>query len=102
MEDKCSVGIITQTECHKTSYVTQKAIENASELSEEELNILKLRTEVHNLTTVCLHHKSLFLKKYEFLQKTCCDPYKRHKKPIKKTFKSSKFTTEQGMCQARA
>ena len=102
MEDKCSVGIITQTECHKISYVTKKAIENACELSEEELNLLQLRTEVQNLTTVCLHHKSLFLKKYEFLQKTCRDPYKRHKKPINKTLRvvsleQSRVCVKQGL-----
>lgn len=60
MEDKCSVGIMTLTECHKTSYVKKKVIEDANDLSEEELNVLKLRTEVQNITTVCLHHKSLF------------------------------------------
>jgi hypothetical protein len=27
--------------------------------------------------TVCSHHEQLFLHKYSFLQKTCCDPYHR-------------------------
>lgn len=65
MEDKCSGGKITQTECHKIGcHPPKKAIKNASELFEEELNLLQLRTEVQNLTTVCLHHKCFVFFKY--------------------------------------
>lgn len=85
MDNKCCVGLLKQTECHKLTYVTKKGLENVSDLSEEELNLIKIRSELDDkeIINICLHHKSLFLSKYEFLQKTCCDPFKIHKKPIK-------------------
>ena len=86
MEDKCSVGELTLTDCYQFSYVAQKAIENVNDLFEDEQTLLKLRTESEQeLHTICLHHKNIFLKKFEFLQKLCCDPIQRHKKPIEKT-----------------
>lgn len=89
MEDKCSVGELTLTDCHQFSYGAQKAIENVNDLSEDEQILLKLRTESEQeLQTICLHHKSIFLKKFEFLQKLCCDPIKKHKKPIKKALRA--------------
>ena len=38
MEDKCSIGELTLTECHQTTYVKNKATENLSNLSEKEIN----------------------------------------------------------------
>lgn len=47
-------------------------------LSEKDLSLMKLRTESSSeLKTICLHHQSVYLKKYEFLQKACCDPLKK-------------------------
>ncbi|GBM26790.1 Zinc transporter ZIP11, partial [Araneus ventricosus] len=64
---------------------TQKAIQAIEKLSETDLNLLKLRTDSnYELKTICLHHQSVFLKNYEFLQKVCCDPFKKHKTTIKK------------------
>lgn len=85
MEEKCSVGETTHSDCHLLNYVKKKSIQNIDTFSINDLNLLKLRTGSNELKTVCLHHQSVFLKKYEFLQKVCCDPFKKHKTLIKKT-----------------
>lgn len=88
MEEKCSVGEVTNSDCHLLSYVEKKAIQTIEKLSESDVTLLKLRTDSsYELKTICLHHQSVFLKKYEFLQKVCCDPLKKHKSPIKKTLR---------------
>jgi hypothetical protein len=74
--EKCSVGDITHSDCHLLTYGTKTAIQTVEKLSETNLTLLKLRKELsHNLKTICLHHQSVYLKKYEFLQKVCCDPF---------------------------
>ena len=61
MEEKCSVGELTLSECHLQSYVKKKAIENIEKLSEHDLTLLKLRTDVNQeFKTICLHHESVF------------------------------------------
>lgn len=104
MDNKCCVGLLKQTECHKLTYVKKKGLENVSDLSEEELNLIKIRSELDDkeIINICLHHKSLFLSKYEFLQKTCCDPFKIHKKPITNSLRvisiqQSKTCTTKGL-----
>lgn len=83
--DKCSIGLLNLTECHKTTYLSKRGLCNVSDLTEEELKLIKIRSELDakEMVNICFHHKSLFLTKYEFLQKVCCDPYEKHKKPIK-------------------
>ncbi|GBN56232.1 hypothetical protein AVEN_160013-1 [Araneus ventricosus] len=83
--EKCSVGKFTHSDRHLLNYVNRKAIQAIEKLSETDLNLLKLRTDSnYELKTICLHHQSVFLKNYEFLQKVCCDPFKKHKTTIKK------------------
>ncbi|GBM94862.1 hypothetical protein AVEN_141441-1, partial [Araneus ventricosus] len=83
--EKCSVGKFTHSDCHLLNYVNRKAIQAIEKQSETDLNLLKLRTDSnYELKTICLHHQSVFLKNYEFLQKVCCDPFKKHKTTIKK------------------
>lgn len=72
----------------------KKATQPIEILSENDLTLLKLRTESSSeLKTICLHHQCVFLKKYEFLQKVCCDPFKKHKSSINKTLRA--VTVEQ-------
>lgn len=85
----CDVGKITSTECHKTSYIKNKGIVNvSSDLSEEDKILLKLRTgATEELHTICFHHRSVYLKKFESLQRKCCDPLRKHKKPVRNTLR---------------
>ena len=85
------------TFCHK------KGIKNINSLSEEDKMLLSLRTTIKLVSdqTICYHHESLFLKKFELQHKTCSDPLKKHKGPIKKslrpvTLQQSKILSERG------
>jgi hypothetical protein len=92
--EKCSVGEVTHSACHLLNYVKKKAVQPIEILSENDLTLLKLRTECGSeLKTICLHHQNVFLKKYEFLQKVCCDPFKKHKSSIYKALRA--VTVEQ-------
>lgn len=102
--DKCSIGLLNLTECHKTTYVSKRGLCNVSDLTEEELKLIKIRSELDakEMVNICFHHKSLFLTKYEFLQKVCCDPYEKHKKPIKNglrvvNFQQSEICVSKGL-----
>ena len=56
-----------------------------SNLDSKTRELLKLRTENEvdldgHDGSLCLHHEQLLINKYEFLQKSCVDPFQRHKK----------------------
>lgn len=59
----CSVGELTDNECHKLSHGCKRGIKTIESLSEEERVLLKLRAdvEVETLKTICLYHKTFFL-----------------------------------------
>lgn len=89
MEETCSVGEVTSTECNKTTYISKTGMENIEELTNNEKTLLKLRIDSEtNLDRICLHHKSIYLTRFEFLQRSCSDPLKKHKKPIKKSLRA--------------
>lgn len=99
----CSIGQLTASECHKITFCQKKGIKNVNSLSEEDKGLLCLRTEtkLDSIQTICFHHESLFLKKFELCHKTCSDPLKKHKGPIKKslrpvTLQQSKCLSEKG------
>jgi len=60
-------------------------------MDETERNLLMTRAELSSLSetgNICYHHKSVFINKYEFLQKTCCNPFIIHKQPVKQGLRS--------------
>ena len=73
----CSVGILTETECHKTSYTKVKVLNYNHNLCDSERELVLLRTTAFKkskinedlLIDVCEHHRILFLRKYEIYQK---------------------------------
>ena len=75
----CSVGIKVGDNCHQLSYCRKQCIYNTTELDEEQVKIMKRRASIEKQFTT-------FFQRYESLQKTCCDPFKRHEKQV-----SSKF-----------
>ena len=82
----CSVGIKVGDNCHQFSYCRKQCIYNTTELDEEQIKILKRRAGIEKLDIFCHHHLTIFFQVYGSLQKTCCDPFKRHAKQV-----SSKF-----------
>lgn len=94
----CSIGQLTANECHKITFCQKKGIKNVNCLSEEDKVLLCLRAEIEldSFQTICYHHESLFLKKFELGHKTCSDPLKKHKGPIKKSLRP--VTLQQSKC----
>ena len=85
----CSVGIKVGDNCHQLSYCRKQCIYNTTDLDEEQVKIMKRRAGIEKLDTVCHHHLTMFFQRYESLQKTCCDPFKRHAKQV--SSKSNNF-----------
>jgi len=86
--EQCMIGSHLSDPCHKYSFSKTAGIINLSELTLHEKDLLFLRCDFKETTTtgamtVCLHHQAMFLKRYEYLQKNCCDPYSKHSKPSK-------------------
>ena len=50
-----------------------------------------LSASVLDTGNICSHHKKILLEKYEFLQRSCCDPFKAHKQPVKKGLRTVNF-----------
>ncbi|XP_058871465.1 zinc finger protein 79-like isoform X1 [Acipenser ruthenus] len=81
--DTCSIGAHCgqEEDCHKTTYTKNTGILKLLELPLEKRQLLLRRSNFKNqdsTTTVCYHHEKLFLGKYSFLQKACCDPFRLH------------------------
>ena len=85
----CFIGIKVGDNCHQLSYCRKQCIYNTTELDDEQVKIMKRRAGIEKLDTVCHHHLTMFFQRYESLQKTCCDPFKRHAKQV--SSKSNNF-----------
>lgn len=87
--EPCSIGIhLGQTEdCHKTVYSRRTGLKNISELTPDAQQLLLRRcnfTAADASTNVCCHHEKIFIDKYSFLQKMCCDPFSLHPESARK------------------
>lgn len=85
METQCSIGNLTEDECHKCVYgVVSKLIAPISSYSENDQFLFFSRVG-SEITTVCKYHENKFLVKYSHLfGRECCDPLQLHKKRILK------------------
>jgi len=81
----CFVGELISEQCHKQHYkneVPQDLIK-MSDLPTEEQCLLKLRIS-NEITNICHYHRHKYIEKYNHIfGKKCCDPFRRHKRPIK-------------------
>lgn len=97
MESKCSVGeyLGDSDSCHKTIYCKTCGLINISTLTIENRALLQIRTEATFgiNSTICLHHKAVFITRYETLQKQCCDPFKQHGVRITKALRTVDIET---------
>ena len=73
----CSIGLADNSLCHQKTYNAVIGLKTLQEfkLDEQRLLILRSAQDLKSNSTVCLHHKSLLLTKFEFLQKKCCNPF---------------------------
>ena len=87
----CSIGF-SEADCHKTTYtetcLVKTGLKRVEELESNILDLLKRRIgsdiNVNSTDTLCLHHEKILLDKYSHLHTSCCDPYHRHKRRMKK------------------
>lgn len=82
MLEKCSIGQINSSECHKKCYTKNIGLVNIElfSQSEKELLIKRSGTNYDLVKNVCEHHKIYYLSKFEYYQTSCFDPFKTHKK----------------------
>jgi len=87
--NECSVGVLQNSDCHKHAYSNQKtSLVSVSNSNDEEHQLLhiqianELQLQTTSLEAVCMFHKYRYIQGYTALQKTCCDVFKLHKKPI--------------------
>lgn len=90
--DKCSVGEMTgdTDACHKTTYSRTIGLITIADLTNDAQELLRLRTKMPSFesnSTICLHHESILIARYESLQKHCCDPFQMHTKHMKSSLR---------------
>jgi hypothetical protein len=100
-EESCQFGLILKdNQCHKTTIIKEVGLTNIYDLSENDLELLKLRCDddyqydelaVSQNPTICNHHKALYISSYfESHQVICCDPFKHHSKSTSKKRKKQR------------
>jgi hypothetical protein len=77
---KCSIGILLDVNCEAGS-----TLHNVADLSDTTTLLISIRTKIEkkNLTTVCSYHLKQFIDMYSLNVRKCCDPHKKHKKPVR-------------------
>lgn len=89
----CTVGtVLGQSDvCHKTVYTRTFGLISIQQLTQDKKALLGNRTGIAsfgNEDTICHHHHKLEFDKFEFLQRTCCDPFGTHKAPVKSSLRT--------------
>ena len=79
--------------CHRTFYTTKQGFISVDELPQAEKVLLMHRIGIQpdmgvNPSSICYHHKIVFLDYFETLERTCCDPWNVHKKSCRKSLRS--------------
>jgi hypothetical protein len=83
----CSVGLSLNEECNKTSYTRKIGLRSLDSLTDDEKELLFMRTSISSENpetfTICHHHEKKYISSYVSLQMYCIDPMGRHKVKIK-------------------
>ena len=86
LKEKCSIGVYNDDLCHKSDYTRRQELIYVEDLNENDLKLIKLRSGIKEIASICNHHKTVYLQRFEQNEKYCCDPFRKHAKLI-----SSKF-----------
>lgn len=82
----CKVGTLLSSPCfNKNSTTKNKFFHIKEKLDDNQQELLAWRTgfnEYNNEDTICSYHFHFYLIRFELEQNSCCDPYKKHTKPI--------------------
>lgn len=81
MSHNCSIGKATLSECNLFTYTTRTGLKDIESFGLDEREVLSWRSglNMNQLETVCFHHEQVFMERFAFLQKKCCDPFKSHR-----------------------
>ena len=80
----CSIGLAKEEICHKQTYVKKIGLIPFESIESIEKQLIVTRSGIQTpIETICYHHNHLLLEKYEGHQKTCCNPFQRHKDSVK-------------------
>lgn len=82
----CSVGLFKKSDRFQTTYTPSKKLQPVSELSEEEKDLIHLRSGINlcEFKNIRSHHSYYFLNVFEKYQTTCVDPLKKNTKSSSK------------------
>ena len=86
--ESCTVGIGNKSnDCHSKTHVKRSGLKRISDISSENLELLRRRSglQFSENDNICLHHEAILLRKYSFLQKTCCNPFQKEKHYVLKS-----------------
>lgn len=67
---QCSIAILSESQCHQTTYSKTVGIEHFDDLPSEDREIMMWRTGlsiINSNPTTCQHHKYVYLKRYASL-----------------------------------
>lgn len=84
-EDNCSVGKLTKTSCHLSSFTKKKDLFQLNQLSKDDMSLLKYRIDKYYTIadgTICDHHRHSYLTYYSQFIYKCCDPFNKHKSNV--------------------
>ena len=77
---KCSIWVLNDDKCYKDDFTRRLCLFKAEEIEEGELRLIKYRSGLYYLNTICDHHKIKYLQRSEKNQIHCCDPFRIHSK----------------------
>lgn len=82
----CSIGEALNSECHSKSYTVERSFYPFTEFSADDKFAILRRTGLaeSSVINLCSHHKCMFVQYYHSNQRTCCDPFLRHRHTKKK------------------
>ena len=92
---KCSVGQYLEEECHSTTHTRSTGFKRVDSLSLELVDLFTRRTGIQCSPelAICNHHEQAVLVKYSSLQRKCCDPFLRHKNPVRGSLREISLET---------
>ena len=75
---------------HNQFHDKQVGLISVDHLDAMDVKLIAYRTglDEDKIQTICYHHKQTLLTKYEWLEKSSCNPFKNHKKQIKGNLKA--------------
>ena len=84
--EKCFYGTMNDEECHKLTYISISCKNFIWDFDPVEREVLMWHSGLSLINAdadVCLHHEYVLFKRYELMEKKCCDPFQSHQKTRK-------------------